>query len=297
MADLPSSSQGQSSRHRVSDKPSHEQIERRKRQNRINQRSYRLRRKIQSGKPSAPTQWQLIGSLADQDDGHGVPETMPIPPSPSFSSEKPLLHPLTDSLDIIACGLAPTGARERATEFKKAAYRSYITGSPKSDHLLTLIKVNVHRALVENMAALGMDMAWMNDDAVSPFCTLKPWATHINTVIPAQLQPTNIQRTVPHHPWLDFFPHPRMRDQLIVAGDGFDDEQLCTDIMGFWSDEKGDPGLVIWGNPWEVGNWELSEGFLRKWGWAVTGCTELIRSTNYWRAMRGEKQLPMHVLA
>ena len=201
-----------------------------------------------------------------------------------------------DSLDIIACDLAPTGACERATQFKKYAYQCYITGSPKSDHLLTLIKINVHRALVENMAALGMDMNWMNPDAVSPFCTSQPWTSTVNALIPAQLQPTNLQRTVPHHPWLDFFPHPRMRDRLIAAGDGFDDERLCTDIMGFWNDEKDNPGVVIWGNPWEVENWELSEGFLRKWGWAVKGCTELIKSTNYWRARRGEKRLLMHAL-
>ncbi|PWY83695.1 hypothetical protein BO94DRAFT_468940 [Aspergillus sclerotioniger CBS 115572] len=247
----------------------HDKIERRKRQNRINQRTYH--------------------------DGHDVSAAKPHASLDRFS-DKPLVHPRTDSLDIIACYLAPRGACERAVAFRKYAFQSYITGSPKTDHLLTLTKINVHRALVENMAALGMDMNWMNADAVSPFCTSQPWPPTSNTIIPAHLRPTDIQCTVPHHPWLDFFPHPRMRDQLIAAGDGFDDEQLCTDIMGFWSDEKDSPGLVIWGNPWEVGNWELSEGFLRKWGWAVRGCTELIRSTNYWRAMRGEKRLSMHAL-
>jgi hypothetical protein len=38
-------------------------------------------------------------------------------------------------------------------------------------------------------------------------------------------------RTVLNHPWLDFFPFPKMRDNLIEAGDDWDDEQLCHDIM------------------------------------------------------------------
>ncbi|RAK96113.1 bZIP transcription factor [Aspergillus ibericus CBS 121593] len=263
----------------MSAKQSPEQIERRKRQNRINQRTYRKQ--------------ATAKLLTASEDGYGVADIIPIHTPSSVSPDKALIHSPTDSFTITACSLAPRGAYERANAFKKAAYQSYMMGSPKADHLLTLIKLNVHRALAENMAALGMDMTWMNPDAISPFCTSKPWAATIGRVIPVHLQPTNIQCTIPHHPWLDFFPHPRMRDQLIAAGNWFDDEQLCTDIMGFWSDNKDNPGLMIWGNPWEVGNWELSEGFLRKWGWAVRGCPELIKSTNHWRAMRGEKSLSM----
>jgi hypothetical protein len=35
--------------------------------------------------------------------------------------------------------------------------------------------------------------------------------------------------------------------------------------MAFWNSNDDDPGLIIWGQPWDLRNWELSEGFLRKW--------------------------------
>jgi hypothetical protein len=40
-----------------------------------------------------------------------------------------------------------------------------------------------------------------------------------------------------------------------------------------------------------TGGWEVTEGFLRKWGFLLEGCDELIESTNRWRALRGEERL------
>ncbi|KAL2800134.1 hypothetical protein BJX66DRAFT_291397 [Aspergillus keveii] len=47
-------------------------------------------------------------------------------------------------------------------------------------------------------------------------------------------------------------------------------------------------GLIIWGEPYRAESWEATPGFLRKWAWAVSGCEELIASTNQWRGVRGE---------
>jgi hypothetical protein len=30
---------------------------------------------------------------------------------------------------------------------------------------------------------------------------------------------------------------------------------------------------------------------LRRWGWTIRGCKELVRSPNYWRSQRGENPL------
>ena len=79
-----------------------------------------------------------------------------------------------------------------------------------------------------------------------------------------------------------------MRDNLIRAGD-FDDDQLCMDIMGFWDMSTESCGLLVWGDPQDLANWEVSEEFIRKWPWVVGGCGELLVSTNRWRATRGEK--------
>ncbi|OJJ64212.1 hypothetical protein ASPSYDRAFT_38898 [Aspergillus sydowii CBS 593.65] len=216
-----------------------------------------------------------MGSLVDQDPASGNGE-QPVSVGSMWVGE-------------YSCRLAPEDARRRLARFQMAAHWSYVTGNPTVDHLLTTVKLNVYRAFVENMAALGMDMSWMKDDAISPFCTSKPWPS--NLAIPTHLQPSTTQRRVPHHPWLDFFPHPRMRDRLVLAGDS-DDDELCIDIMAFWNPNADDAGLIIWGQPWDLQNWELSEGFLRKWGWTVQGCPELMQSTNFWRTRRGERRLP-----
>ncbi|KAL2840285.1 hypothetical protein BJY01DRAFT_21050 [Aspergillus pseudoustus] len=263
--------------------------ERRRRQNRINQRAFRQRQVAKRTGIVRPTQWKLIGSLADPDPTPATRDGMPV-----VRATNPGQYASKSSQWTCEylCRLAPENARQRLAEFQAAAHRSYVTGSPTTDHLLTTVKLNVYRALVENMAALGMNLSWMAETAISPFCTSQPWpALSTLATIPTHLQPTVIQRSVPHHPWLDFFPHPGMRDRLICAGD-FDDDELCVDIMAFWNSGKDDPGLIIWGQPWDLRQWELSEGFLRKWGWTVRGCPELLESTNYWRALRGEEPLP-----
>lgn len=81
-----------------------------------------------------------------------------------------------------------------------------------------------------------------------------------------------------------------MRDTLITAAmrESFDDEELCHDLMAFWDTRNTQATLVVWGQSWDPGNWEVSEGFVRKWGWVLRGCPELLSSTNSWRRKRGE---------
>lgn len=176
--------------------------------------------------------------------------------------------------------------------FAKSAYDSYARGDPTADHLMTLTKVNVFRAFAQNLRLIGWSEFWMDDDAISLFNTVlppRPPRQDDNSLIPANLQPTRIQKSIRHHPWLDFFPFPKMRDNLIEAGDDWDDEQLCHDIMGFWGESTMDAGMLVWGEPWDVQNWEVTESFLKKWQWVVRGCPELMDATNSWRARRGER--------
>jgi hypothetical protein len=144
--------------------------------------------------------------------------------------------------------------------------------------------------------------------------------------IPLCLAPTSLQLHVPHATWIDLFPFPRMRDNLIVRHEQFDHRELVADVIGdslprvvfeanqshseFQSSFKmikspkhrgtfGDrKGLILWGEPFEPSSWEAAPGFLEKWGWAVVGCPELLQATNKWRALRGEELIsPMKLLA
>lgn len=107
---------------------------------------------------------------------------------------------------------------ERLRRFTETAYRSYILGRPTADHLLTLSKVNVFRAFEMIIGLMGMSPSpdWMHDDALSPFTTQGPGVAEENT-LPPSLRPTKLQKTLSHHPWLDFFPIPKIRDNLLRA--------------------------------------------------------------------------------
>lgn len=186
--------------------------------------------------------------------------------------------------------LVPPQARQILEHFTQHADHIYLQGSPTADLLLTLSKVNVFRAFFNILTILGLSDPWMHDDAISPFATSHP--EYIDTqLLPPYLQPTALQRSRSHHPWLDLFPLPSMRDNLLLAQDRFDEDQLCIDIMGFWDPSADSCLLFVWGEPTDPRNWEITEIFLRKWPWVLQGCPELLQSTNYWRRQRGEKMI------
>jgi hypothetical protein len=53
---------------------------------------------------------------------------------------------------------------------ERLALQSQRLGAPNLDHLITLSRVNVQRAVMENILAVGMNMQWMiDDDSISLF--------------------------------------------------------------------------------------------------------------------------------
>lgn len=164
--------------------------------------------------------------------------------------------------------------------------------SPSADCLLVLVKFNVFRALLNNGKKLGFSTAreYLDDDALSPFVNpMRPEESLPS--LPLALRPTKFQCQTPHHPCLDLLPDPVMRDNLIRASGAYDQEELCADLIGLFSASRGRSGLIIWGEPWDPSGWEVTKPFLKHWGWAVRGCDELLRATNYWRQKRGEPSL------
>ncbi|RDK41230.1 hypothetical protein M752DRAFT_284717 [Aspergillus phoenicis ATCC 13157] len=166
-------------------------------------------------------------------------------------------------------------------QFDQVAYEGYASGNPCLDHLLTLTKFNVLRAFMQNLALLGIPFQGIEEDTPSPFNNALQ--SVFARKLPPGLSPTVTQIHVPHHPWLDCFPFPQARDNLIRVADLLNDCDLCGDIM---DPANGDVGMIIWGDPWLPESWEVSEFFLRKWSWVIKGCPEIILSSNVWRARR-----------
>lgn len=190
----------------------------------------------------------------------------------------------------------PTNSKH-LEELEALIRMEFAKGSPTADLLLGLTQLNIIRALHANRDTLGYTAADMDDDALSAFnlglsinldFVCESSIIKTKSDLPLALRPTTTQYKVPHHPWLDLIPIPRMRDHLIRAGDSIDDLKLCHDMCGYRVSETG---ILIWKEPWDPSGWEVTERFLQLWGWAVRDCWELFESTDRWRRKRGERPL------
>ena len=191
------------------------------------------------------------------------------------------------------CKLGPLEQQRLISDFKRWVEHCQELGSPRTDYLFVLIKFNVLRAMIKsNGADLGYTAGEgvYDDDAISPFADPSNPMWHLRSV-PAALQPTRLQQQIPHHPWIDILPSPVMRDNLLRAGDTYNVMDLCADLVGCFSADKGRTGMIVWGEPWDIAGWEITESFVKYWGWTIQGCEQLLRATNYWRERRGEGPL------
>lgn len=174
--------------------------------------------------------------------------------------------------------------------------------APADHRLLNLIYYNAFRGFYWNIEILGLDIVQMfRDEYQSPSTPLSPSASSAITRLPPSLHPTALQRQREHHPFLDIFPCPMFRDNVLqhyLLVD--DDEGFRNDIMGFPEegsigflefDEGPRIGCTLCGNPWEITNWEISEYVAKKWACLFKGAFELQASTNARRKKRGWKEL------
>lgn len=105
-----------------------------------------------------------------------------------------------------------------------------------------------------------MTLEWLrDDDSISIYNVASVGFSQDN--IPLALRPTPLQRTKPHHPWIDCFPFPQIQDNLIAVEDKFDESELCSDLMAFWDTRNSGTTPLVWGFPWDSNNWEVMEGF------------------------------------
>jgi hypothetical protein len=209
-----------------------------------------------------------------------------------------------------------------------------------SDHLIHLIQHNVFRALISNKSLLrtattflkGTNPLAFGNKSATRLCggltVIRPLPDHN---IPDSLYPTLLQMNCVHTSWIDMFPFPKFRDNLIKKGVEFIPEEMRQDLFGdifpdftaqisrgnesaLLSTLPSTPAisgasndreveipddytaerrcLITWGDPWKIESWEVTPGFLKRWGWALEGCDDLIQASNRWRALRSEELIP-----
>lgn len=223
-------------------------------------------------------------------------DQLPNTSTPSLEStlkESPdLMHELLRE----ACEVFGTpDASERVFTLASKAYLDYIMKAPRLSQLPFLITMNINIAMAKNATMMGFTRESLCiDEAVSPFNCNGPSQHPIS--YPKSLEPTPVQRRVVHHPWVDVFPFPKFRDNVILAcaANIMDDDDLCADIGEITEENTEKASLIVWGESSNPECWEASVLFFRKWGWLLQGCPELLEATNKWRQSRGERLLHWH---
>lgn len=190
------------------------------------------------------------------------------------------------------------GNQQLMRSFESFATGRYTARIGALSILPSLSQYNFVKALFANMEVLGLSDEEMEDEALSPFnnfcgpSRLPPGRAAAGRVelLPTALQPTELQYATIHHPWIDLLPMPAMRENIFHRDpDSFDEEELCHAMRG--QAPVQNPGLLVWRDPWDPTGWEVTEDFIASWPWVVSGCADLLRSTNAWRAQRGERPL------
>lgn len=135
-----------------------------------------------------------------------------------------------------------------------------------------MVQFNVFRGILANMCMLQTNNLFACEPNLEDWLRISALPTP-SAIAPA-LYPTELQRRVPHAPFIDLFPSPGIRDTLVLAGDSYDDCELSIDFLGSISRPQNIPpakddtderkGMVVWGDPWLVESWEVEEGFVRK---------------------------------
>lgn len=134
------------------------------------------------------------------------------------------------------------------------------------------------------------DMIWTLT-ALSPF-TEPAMAFAQYKHLPANLQPTMIQMTVPHHPIIDLLPWPRVRDRMITVlsqPPEFRPPQAAshTALLDFVYDvEDSSEGIRLSGSdPYSANNWEVGEKVFHSWWWIFD--RDVLKRSNELRKLRG----------
>ena len=241
--------------------------ERRRIQNRINQRAFRQRQR----EGESPKQYRSRATSID-----------PREPQSAIAQ----IH-------------AEDHERPAAQEQQRCQgdVRQELSVGHRFDLLACLINRNFHAAASSNARHLGMNHSVVQHSSLTLTATQYESApTALN------LQPVTLQHQIPHDPIINILPHARLRHNIMnaVAKSRIDakllsDDLRCSGGLIRIQDSWQRCGLIVWGSPQDLQSWEISAGFMYRWGHLLEGCEDLLASTNVWRAQRGEALFPASI--
>lgn len=127
-------------------------------------------------------------------------------------------------------------------------------------------------------------------DILAIRCGLDESVDNIGTPIfklPAPLIPTLQQQLIPHKSYVDMLPWCSLRDRILESQATMNELEFVADMCS--------NDIKVWGRiPYDTTGWEIGPGFAKKWWFLID--ENMIRTTNFWRAQRGEADLPFSPL-
>ncbi|KAJ5588932.1 hypothetical protein N7537_011610 [Penicillium hordei] len=263
---------------------------RRRLQNRLNQRASRKRKVLESkGQHKTPDRKWIVYV-----DGSSIPKRN------TSTEEEATSHKVTQSplsLNQNEEYLSFFNPSQRVefmdTLFEKALH---MIGNPVLSRNPTYsdAQFNLFRAMSINANLLGLTFDLLNEDLASQFNLAGPLMSAVH--LPASLFPSQNQRKIIHHPWIDLIPILSLREALLIRADVIDEDELCGDVYGACgSSQEIGIGMRVWGEAWDPFAYEISEMILKKWRWIATDCPDVVKSSNYWRRQRGEKPIVFEI--
>ena len=185
--------------------------------------------------------------------------------------------------------------RREVFEFLLRAHSNWSLGLLVPSDLSPLTRINAFDALVRNAMALHIPLEYLEGDDFHSQFNMNGSQLSNTPAFPVDLCSTPCQRAIVHHSWLDLFPFPAMRDNILrgIQAGYLDEDEMCEEFCCGLLDlnEDSTSYIVIWGDPWDASGWEFSPGFFAKWAPLLHGCPQILTTTNYWRERRGESRL------
>lgn len=251
--------------------------ERRRIQNRLNQRAFRQRQRAGESpkqyKPRSVSRSSMTREEESDDEADSVKSEGSPASSESYIEGRRISAPPANN--------RPNGVTDTQT-------------GQVWDELAQLINRNFMSAAVTNAQYVGVDSAALQSGTVAKTPRLG------NRQIPSTLTPIELQYQVAHDPIIDTIPHARLRFNILrgIATGQLDAAAFSRSIRSSGALEESNGswqrgGVVIWSSPEQVGSWELSEPFVRRWSFLLRGCEDLVTATNAWRGRRSERLFPV----
>ena len=113
--------------------------------------------------------------------------------------------------------------------------------------------------------------------------------------LPDNMQPTQAQLTIPHHPLFDILPWPQLRTKLICVF-AMPEQQRPTNardemalVRCAYDIEDATDGFRVNGEGMNTDDWEVGEAFFKNWWWALD--RNIVENSNAWRQKRGRCRL------